>query len=269
MQIDALMSKGSKTAKKGFRTEKDVADALNHWETNTLGRRLLENMRVDLEAIKGIAAAKDLPHTAKPDLSVRISLKNDSLITHLVSVKEAKKAFSFNHLHKVWVDSFSREYDLPEGLRGVLKQYVGEVSANGTPIADGQISGHDAKRRRRYLNLIPHSMELAAFFRENRQRMIETLLLGKGEYKADYLLAVLEDEEKSERLYVLVTDRQAIDFFGQGDARITGRGNLSMGRITLQRKGGDAGLPSANMLQFKISPASLLKEYRPIYVEKY
>jgi len=35
------------------------------------------------------------------------------------------------------------------------------------------------------------------------------------------------------------------------------RGNFRIGRITKQRKGGDGGRPTANMLQFKINPAEL------------
>ena len=34
-------------------------------------------------------------------------------------------------------------------------------------------------------------------------------------------------------------------------------GNLRIGRITMQRKGGDAGRATAKMLQFKINPVLL------------
>ncbi|MEK6925764.1 MAG: hypothetical protein AABW50_00645 [Nanoarchaeota archaeon] len=45
--------------------------------------------------------------------------------------------------------------------------------------------------------------------------------------------------------------------FGQGDIRITDMGSLKVGKITMQRKGGDAGRESAKMLQFKINPCLL------------
>jgi len=48
-----------------------------------------------------------------------------------------------------------------------------------------------------------------------------------------------------------------INYFGNGDIIITERGNFRIGRITMQRKGGDAGRETANMLQFKINPAEL------------
>jgi len=39
--------------------------------------------------------------------------------------------------------------------------------------------------------------------------------------------------------------------------RITNQGSLKIGKITMQRKGGDAGRGSAKMLQFKINPVEL------------
>ncbi len=46
--------------------------------------------------------------------------------------------------------------------------------------------------------------------------------------------------------------------FGNGEVLITPRGSFKIGQITVQRKGGDGGQESANMLQFKINPAELL-----------
>ena len=40
----------------------------------------------------------------------------------------------------------------------------------------------------------------------------------------------------------------------KGPVEITRQGNLKIGRITMQRKGGDGGRETAKMLQFKINP---------------
>ncbi len=48
-------------------------------------------------------------------------------------------------------------------------------------------------------------------------------------------------------------------FFGNGEIKKLPKGSVSIGRITMQRKGGDNGRPSANMLQFKIDPTKLLE----------
>ena len=46
-------------------------------------------------------------------------------------------------------------------------------------------------------------------------------------------------------------------FFGNGNVEMTERGNFKIGKITMQRKGGDGGRNTANMLQFKLNPAEL------------
>lgn len=48
-----------------------------------------------------------------------------------------------------------------------------------------------------------------------------------------------------------------LNHFGNGIIKITKQGNFKIGKITMQRKGGDNGRNTANMLQFKINPAEL------------
>ena len=48
--------------------------------------------------------------------------------------------------------------------------------------------------------------------------------------------------------------------FGGGDVRMTERGSLRIGKILMQRKGGDNGRDTAKMLQFKINPVELFKD---------
>jgi hypothetical protein len=51
-----------------------------------------------------------------------------------------------------------------------------------------------------------------------------------------------------------------MNVFGGGDIRITDRGSLRIGKILMQRKGGDNGRDTAKMLQFKINPVELFKD---------
>ncbi len=46
-------------------------------------------------------------------------------------------------------------------------------------------------------------------------------------------------------------------YFDDGIVEQTPRGSIRIGKITIQRKGGDNGRKIANMLQFKINPALL------------
>ena len=50
---------------------------------------------------------------------------------------------------------------------------------------------------------------------------------------------------------------EAIKFYSEGPVELTRAGNLKIGRITMQRKGGDNGRDTAKMLQFKINPVQL------------
>jgi hypothetical protein len=48
-----------------------------------------------------------------------------------------------------------------------------------------------------------------------------------------------------------------VNFYGQGEILLTKKGNLKIGQVVIQRKGGDAGKDTANMLQFKFDPCLL------------
>jgi hypothetical protein len=57
--------------------------------------------------------------------------------------------------------------------------------------------------------------------------------------------------------WILRSDADAMKFFGEGKVEMTRAGNLKIGRVTMQRKGGDGGRETARMLQFKINPVQL------------
>src|SRR2546421_217010 len=57
--------------------------------------------------------------------------------------------------------------------------------------------------------------------------------------------------------WILKPINEVINFYGQGDILITKKGNLKIGKVVIQRKGGDGGKETANMLQFKFDPCLL------------
>lgn len=69
-------------------------------------------------------------------------------------------------------------------------------------------------------------------------------------------MLVISDDGKSKR-WVLKSINEAMNIFGKGSVEITSQGSLRIGKIGMQRKGGDGGRPTANMLQFKINPIRL------------
>jgi UPF0288 family protein (methanogenesis marker protein 3) len=93
------------------------------------------------------------------------------------------------------------------------------------------------------------------FFEKNKILIISDLLKGRGEFSADWILLILKANDES--TWVLKSINEAMNVFGQGDIRITNQSSLKIGKIGMQRKGGDGGRDTVKMLQFKINPVEL------------
>jgi len=83
-------------------------------------------------------------------------------------------------------------------------------------------------------------------------------LKGRGEFSADWVLVILKVNGESN--WVLKSINEAMNIFGGGEIRITKQGSLKIGKIGMQRKGGDNGRDTAKMLQFKINPVELFNK---------
>lgn len=93
------------------------------------------------------------------------------------------------------------------------------------------------------------------FFSKNKFLIVSDILKGRGKFSAGWMLVILKLKENNK--WVLKSINHAMNFFAEGAVTITPRGSLKIGRITMQRKGGDAGRETAKMLQFKINPVKL------------
>jgi PHP family Zn ribbon phosphoesterase len=96
------------------------------------------------------------------------------------------------------------------------------------------------------------------FFAKNKILIISDLLKGRGEFSADWILVIVKSNNESN--WVLKSINEAMNIYGQGDVRITSQGGLKIGKIGMQRKGGDGGRDTAKMLQFKINPVELFEK---------
>ena len=96
------------------------------------------------------------------------------------------------------------------------------------------------------------------FFNDNKILIISDLLKGRGEFSADWTLVILKINGESK--WVLKSINHVMNVFGSGDIRITSQGSLKIGKIGMQRKGGDGGRDTAKMLQFKINPVELFEK---------
>ncbi len=82
--------------------------------------------------------------------------------------------------------------------------------------------------------------------------------MGRGQFAARWMLVALIFDNKSR--WVLKTINETMNILGNGNICMTTKGSLKIGNIIIQRKGGDNGRPTANMLQFKINPCDLFNK---------
>ena len=98
--------------------------------------------------------------------------------------------------------------------------------------------------------------EVLGFFRNNKTMIVSDILKGRGKFSAEWMLVILKVGTTLK--WELEPINYVLNFFGNGEVSMTPRGSISIGKITVQRKGGDGGRDTANMLQFKINPAELI-----------
>lgn len=73
------------------------------------------------------------------------------------------------------------------------------------------------------------------------------------------MLVILKIKEK-ELKWALKPMNFCLNLFGNGGVEITKQESIKIGNITLQRKGGDGGRKSSQMLQFKINPCLIFSK---------
>ncbi len=94
------------------------------------------------------------------------------------------------------------------------------------------------------------------FLIQNKILILNDILKGRGQFASEWFLVILRLEDKVE--WVLKPINEVINFYG-GDVIFSPQGSLKIGKVTMQRKGGDGGRESAKMLQFKINPLLLMQ----------
>ncbi|MFH1611906.1 MAG: type II restriction endonuclease [bacterium] len=248
-----LIKLGSKTAKGGFKNEKDVVNRFNRWQKDAVAQDWLKAMGYDISDIDYVRASK-IHGQYKADVQIRvrivIKLKSQEDLQNL-QVKLVSNPQGFNQIDKRWVDKYTVLWNIPKEVVKVLKLFTGEMKPTQRYLKD-----------QRRMNLTEFKEEdqqkVVDFFKNNKILIISDLLKGRGELSADWVLVILKVNRESR--WVLKSINEAMNVFGGGDVRITDKGSLRIGKITMQRKGGDAGRETAKMLQFKINPVELFDQ---------
>lgn len=240
----AKIERGSQTAKNGFKNEDEIRDKFNNWKSDEDARMWLASMNYKVSDIESVVAAK--PHGEKADVEVRIKTKSGENVEG-ISIKLVSSPNGFNQIDKRWLATYARMWKMPAEIVAALKLFVGDTPPTST--------GRDTKRM--FINELEASQQKAIvdFFTLNRNEVVADLFAGDGVHDADWVMVALKATDKPR--WVIRSSTDTIKFFGEGKVEITRNGNLKIGRITMQRKGGDGGRETAKMLQFKINPVLL------------
>ena len=103
------------------------------------------------------------------------------------------------------------------------------------------------------------SKNLVDFIEKNKILIISDVLKGEGYHKASDWYLTIHKSESDKIRWSLEPVNKVMNALGNGEVKITKRGNLKIGKITLQRRGGKTFTNCANHLQFKINPLDLIK----------
>lgn len=238
--------RGSLTAKQGFKKEHDVADRFNAWAIDQLAQEWLIAMNyriIDIEWVRAVVLSG-----YKTDVNVQIQIKlKDALDIENIQVKLVTSSTAYNQVDKRWLQSYKELWNMPDNIFNILQYYTGELKP---------FINNPKDKRRMFMNEFPAHMicELLEWIEINKVLILSDILKGRGEFSAEWVLVI----HKFDTTWCLKNINEVIShYYGDGAVIVTPRGNLRLGLVTIQRKGGDGGRKTANMLQFKVNPLSL------------
>lgn len=207
-------------------------------------------MEYNLEEIEFVKAV--VLSGYKADVQVQITIKLKEVIdVENIQVKLVSNLKGFNQIDKRWIDKYVEMWNIPNEIATLLKEYTGEILPKIRNPKDN---------RRTFANEFEevNQNKLLNWLRENKSLIVSDILKGRGKLSAEWMLVVQKIENRAR--WVLKPMNYCLNFFGNGEVKISPRGTFKIGKITMQRKGGDGGRTTANMLQFKINPAELFDE---------
>jgi len=245
-----LIKKGSQTAKDGFKNEKDIVSKFNNWENDDEAKSWLRIMGYKLSEIEYVTAI--ILSGFKTDVQIQVSIKLKRVLDiENLQVKLVSNKRGFNQIDKRWVDKYVEMWAIPDNIKNILKKFTGELKPTIKNTRD---------KRRTFINEFSKTNQekIVAWIEANKALIVNDILKGRGKFAAEWMLVAQKIE--ADARWVLKPINFVINYFGNGKVKITKRGSIKIGNITMQRKGGDGGRPTANMLQFKINPAALFNE---------
>lgn len=206
-------------------------------------------MGYDLKKIEKVKAII-ITGSHKTDVQVQITIYlKEAIAVENLSIKLVSNPQGFNQIDKRWVGRYVEMWNIPESIAEALKLFTGEIKPKRKNLRDP---------RRMFLDEMDDQTQklIVNFFSENKILIISDILKGSDEFPVNWMMVALKKKKENPE-WVLKHINHVLNVFGGGEVRITHRGSLRIGKITMQRKGGDAGRDTSKMLQFKINPMEL------------
>jgi hypothetical protein len=274
----ATFEMGSTTAKGGFANERTICDKFNNWKNDKEAQIWLKIMGYDIEKIDFVKSIQipirirrddiekfgmgkenyeKLMQFKKADVQIRIMIRIGSILSvENISLKKANSNANYNQVDKRWIDTYKEMWGFDEEIVLGLKLFTGELNHKSYPNLIGKRKLRD--KRRIFLNEVPENIrnKIINFFEDNKIAVVSDILMGRGGLSADWMLVTRYNKQDQTTTWILKDINTAMNFFGKGTVRISPRGSLYIGKITMQRKGGT---PDPTKLQFKIKPCDLFK----------
>ncbi len=245
---------GSQIAKGGFQNEQSVADKFNDWKNDKDAKEWLKIMMYNLDEIEYVHAEKIGQKGYKSDINVviKIYIKKRHLETvENIQVKlVSSKDKGYNQVEKRKVEHYVKDWHISPEIETLLKLYDGELPPRP----------NSRNPKRMFVDEFTNNEQelLKTFFQKNLIMIISDVIRGRGRFAAEWSLIIQKYGDTYK--WKLLAVNEAISIYADDcKAQFTKQGNIRLGTITLQRKGGDNGADTANMLQFKANPLILFK----------
>jgi hypothetical protein len=270
---------GSLTAKGGFLNEADICKKIINFQHDTEAKQWLEIMGYNPNKIDSLVATQiptrinkkkaiglgvsgeryeETIKYKKADVQVRIEIVIDDIVyIENISLKKANRTAGFNQVDKRAVSTYKKMWFFDDEIEHWLKLFTGEILLSSVYDKEQLSQIKDKKKRRLFLTEIPPNAleQIIDFFTNNKLLVISDILKGRGGLSAEWFLVTRKDTQNRDKIdWVLKDINTTCNFYAQGEVKMSPRGSLKIGRVTMQRKGGT---PDPTSLQFKINPLEL------------
>lgn len=269
---------GSMTAKGGFINEADICNKFIDYKNDRDAKVWLSIMGYDPKKIQTIFANQipirvnlekaisfgvteekydETIKFKKADIQVRVEIIIDDILhVENISLKKSNKSAGFNQVDKRPVLTYKQAWRFNDNTSKWLRLFTGDI------LPREFLSKKELKdikdKRRLFLYEIPEKelKNIIQFFQNNKTLIISDILRGRGGLSAEWFLVTRNNNDDSVD-WILKDINSVCNFYSQGDVKISPRGSLKIGRVTMQRKGGT---PDPTSLQFKINPLDLFED---------